>query len=130
MRLLLPQQYVISTEYIESTPDATTDAGIFSCADGDKQRRMVIALSDQMKVLTSFPAGRFLLTQLSIEHNEQTFAWSEVRVLIDAEMESHALPAVMQGPGTLVDTYVELDGELVFCVDAQRLLSRTMDCLA
>jgi len=130
MRLLLPQQEVLSTEYIDSTPASTAEAGIFVCADGDKQQRKVIALSDHLNALTFFPDGRFLLTQLSDENNELSFAWSEVRVLIDADLEPHALPSVMQGPGTLVDTYVELDGELVFCMDARRLLSRTMECLA
>jgi hypothetical protein len=130
MRLLLPQQEVSSTEYIDSTPSTTAEAGIFVCANGDDQQRKVMALSDHLNALTSFPAGRFLLTQLSDVNNALSFAWNEVRVLINADLESHPLPAVMQGPGTLVDSYIELDGELVFCMDARRLLSHTMQCQA
>jgi hypothetical protein len=130
MRLLLPQQAVSSTDYINTTPATTFEAGIFAFVDGDEPQRKLVALSDQLITLTSFPVGRFLLTQLSAENNELSFAWNEIRVLIDADLESHALPAVMQGPGTLVDTYVELDGELVFCMDARGVLARTMECLA
>ena len=123
LRLLLPQQDVNSTEYIDSAPLGTPEAGIFSYSETDNTTRKVVALSDQMYALARFPADRFLLTQLAKDGQALSFAWNEVRVLIDAELEQHSLPAVMQGPDALVDSYLELDGELVFCMSAQRLVS-------
>jgi hypothetical protein len=123
LRLLLPQQDVSSTEYIDSAPLSTAEAGIFSYSEADNTTRKVVALSDQMYALARFPADRFLLTQLAKDGQALSFAWNEVRVLIDAELEQHSLPAVMQGPDALVDSYLELDGELVFCMSAQRLVS-------
>jgi len=122
LRLLLPQQDVSSTEYIDSAPASTSEAGIFSYSEADTTRK-VVALSDQMYALARFPADRFLLTQLAKDGQALSFAWNEVRVLIDAELEQHSLPTVMQGPDALVDSYLELDGELVFCMSAQRLVS-------
>jgi hypothetical protein len=126
LRLLLPQADINSTEYIDSAPVGTAEAGIFSYSEADNAARKVVALSDQMYALAKFPADRFLLTQLAKDGQVLSFAWNEVRVLIDAEVEQHSLPAVMQGPDALVDSYLELDGELVFCMSAQRLVSYAM----
>jgi hypothetical protein len=126
LRLLLPQQDMSSTEYIDSTPLATTEECIFSYAESGGTPRKVMALSAQMQPLATFPGDRFLLTQLADEQHTLSFAWNEMRVLIDAELEQHALPAVMQGSGALIDSYIELDGELVFCMSAQRLVSQAV----
>ena len=127
LRLLLPQKDVTSTEYIDSLPSSTAAAGIFSYPQADNTRRDVIALSDQMQALASFPGDRFLLTRLANAQEGLSFAWNEVRVLIDAELEQRALPAVMQGPDARIDSYLELDGELVFCISAQRLVSQALN---
>lgn len=126
LRLLLPQQDMSSTEYIDSTPLATSEACIFTYAEAGSTPRKVIALSEQMQPLASFPGDRFLLTQLVDEQHTLSFAWNEMRVLIDAELEQHALPAVMQGSGALIDSYVELGGELVFCMSAQHIVSQAL----
>jgi hypothetical protein len=130
LRLLLPQQDVSSTEYIESTPISTPQPGIFSSKEDVNSGHRVLALSDQMHALATFPNDRFLLTQLANDQDDFSFAWNEVRVLIDAELEQYALPAVMQGPDALIDSYIELDGELVFCLSAQRLVSHAVNSLA
>ena len=126
LRLLLPQQDVSSTEYIDRMPSGTAAAGIFSHSEADSAARNVVALSDQMHALATFPGDRFLLTRLADAQHELSFAWNEVRVLIDAELEQRALPAVMQGPDAMVESYLELDGELVFCISAQRLVSQAL----
>jgi hypothetical protein len=126
LRLLLPQKDISSTEYIETTPSDTAAAGIFSYGEADNAARNVVALSDQMHALAAFPGDRFLLTQLADDQNELSFAWNEVRVLIDTELEQHALPIVMQGPNAMIDSYLELDGELVFCISAQHLVSQVL----
>jgi hypothetical protein len=130
LRLLLPQQDVISTEYIESTPSATSEPGIFTHAEDAGMQRKVLAFSGEMHAMTIFPSDRILLTQLADDQHDISFAWSEVRVLIDTELERHALPVVMQGPAAMVDSYLELDGELVFVSNAQQLISHAIDSLA
>lgn len=124
LRLLLPQQDLSSTEYIDSAPAATTEACVFSYASQGAEPRKVIALSEQMQALDQFPANRFLLTQLADEQHTLSFAWNEMRVLIDVEVQQRALPTVMQGPQALIDSYVELDGEPVFCMSAKSMLAR------
>ena len=64
LRLLLPQQDVSSTEYIDRMPSGTAAAGIFSHSEADSAARNVVALSDQMHALATFPGDRFLLTRL------------------------------------------------------------------
>jgi len=122
LRLLLPQREVATTEYLEQVPVSTSEAGRFTLSDANGTLQPVWALSEHMRPLHRFPADRFLLTRLSGGSPAVSLAWNEVRVLIDTELEFHALPAVMQGAGDLIDAYVELDGALAFCTTAQRLL--------
>jgi hypothetical protein len=126
LRVLLPQQDLSSTEYIDSAPSDTSEPCIFSYSEAGSEPRKVVAVSGQMQPLERFPGDRFLLTQLVDEEHTLSFAWNEMRVLIDVELEQHALPAVMQGSGALIDSYVELDGELVFCMSAQRMISQAL----
>lgn len=126
LRLLLPQREVATTEYIEQAPVSTSEAGRFTLPDASGTPQPVWALSEHMHPLDRFPADRFLLTRLSGEGPAVSLAWNEVRVLIDTELEFHALPAVMQGAGDLIDAYVELDGALAFCTTAQRLLPEAL----
>jgi hypothetical protein len=129
LRLLLPQEDVSSTDYIEGAPLATSITGIFSSAAEADSSRKVLALSGQMTPLATFPGDRFLRTQLADE-SDVSFAWNEVRVLIGAEFERQALPEVMRGVDAPVDSYVELDGELVFCTSSQRLVSYAISGLS
>lgn len=122
LRLLLPQREVAATEYIEQAPQATREPGRFVLHDAAGTPQPLWALSEHMRPLDRFPPDRFLLTRLSGAGPAVALAWNEVRVLIDTELEFHALPAIMQGEGALVDAYVELDGELAFCTSARRVL--------
>lgn len=126
LRLLLPQREVAATEYIEQTPVPAGEAGLFTLHDAHGASQSVVALSEHMRPLDHFPAERFLLTRLSGEGPNLSLAWNEVRVLIDTELEFHALPPVMLGEGDLIDAYVELDGELAFCTTARRLLPEAL----
>lgn len=129
LRLLLPQADVRSTEYIEGAPCASAVGGVFTPVDDADSTQTVFALSEEMVPLAEFPAGRFLRTKLATEAEEVSFAWDEVRVLIDAEFEQRPLPSVMRVSDALVDSYVDLDGDLVFCMSADRLISRAVSCL-
>jgi len=77
-------------------------------------------------LLDTYPERRFLLTRHGDASRNFSLAWSEVRVFIDTEFEFHALPAVMQKDGALIDAYVEIDGELAFCTTAPRLLPEAL----
>ena len=122
LRLLLPQQDVGAAEYIERQPRSTDVPNLFEYGEGDGLRH-VIALSEQMRALATFPGGRFVITKLAADDAELSFAWNEVRVLIDADFERHALPAAMQVPGAPIEAYVERDGELVLCTTAAHVIS-------
>jgi len=126
LRLLMPQRDLVATEYREQLPAATAAAGIFALDDDHGGRRQVLALSVQLKPLDRFPQDRFLLTRFAGSGLGATLAWNEVRVLIDTELEFHALPEVMQGGDGVIDAYVEIDQELAFCTTAQRMLPEVL----
>jgi hypothetical protein len=126
LRLLIPQRDVSSTEYIDQAPVASAEPGVFVLGDQPGGAQAVLALSAQMDLLGTFPPDRFLLTRFTGSHQGTALAWTEVRVLIDTELEFHAMPAVMQGKGALIDAYVEIDRELAFCTTAQRMLPETL----
>lgn len=126
LRLLLPQRDVLSTEYIDQTPVATAEPGVFVLGGQPGGAQAVLALSAQMDLLARFPPDRFLLTRFTGSRQDTGLAWTEVRVLIDTELEFHAMPAVMQGEVELIDAYVEIDRELAFCTTAQRMLPEAL----
>lgn len=126
LRLLIPQREVASTEYIDQAPVATAEPGVFALGKQPGGTQEVLALSAQMDLLDKFPPDRFLLTRFTGSRQGAALAWTEVRVLIDTELEFHAMPAVMQGHGALIDAYVEIDRELAFCTTAQRMLPESL----
>jgi hypothetical protein len=121
LHLLVPQRDVLLTEYREQMPQATSGAGIFTMADASGTEQPVAALSSQMTLLEQFPEDRLLLTRFAGAGRRAALAWSEVRVLIDTELELHALPDIMRNDAGPIEAYVELDRELAFCTTAQRL---------
>ena len=122
LRLLLPQQDLGSTEYLDSTPLLAAAPGVFAYGEGAAAIR-VMALSERMLPLHAFPRDRDLLTRMSGQQEELAFAWNDVRVLLVAGLEQHALPAVMQVPNAPIDAYVKLDGQLALCSTAEQLLA-------
>lgn len=126
LRLLMPQRDLSGTEYREQLPTATAVPGIFALADAQGGHQQVLALSEQLRPLNHFPQDRVLLTRFAAAGQGSALAWNEVRVLIDTELEFHALPEVMQGRDGMIDAYVEIDHELAFCTTAQRLLPEVL----
>lgn len=122
LRLLLPQEDVGAAEYIGQAPLALGEAGFFSHT-GEEGERVVVAPSEHLRPLETFPEDRYLLTRLG--ESELMFAWNEVQVLIDARFVMHRLPAAMQVEGAPVDGYVTLDGDLALCTDAARVVAYT-----
>jgi hypothetical protein len=122
LRLLLPQQDVGAAEYVEHELRPSGEPGVYEHGEGD-DLRWVIALSGEMRPLTSFPADRFVLARLNTGETALSFAWNEVQVLIDAQFERHELPAALQVPGAPIEAYVERDGQVVLCTTAEQVVA-------
>lgn len=120
LRLLLPHEDVGAAEHMGEAPVGTAQAGVFEL-EVPGERRAVVALSEQLRPLERFPAGRFVLARL--HGGEAWFAWDEVRVLIEAAVEPCRLPPAMRSPGGPIDGYVQLGGELLLCATASRVLA-------
>jgi hypothetical protein len=125
LRLLLPQQDVGAAEYVEHELRPAGEPGVYEHGEGD-DLRWVVALSSEMRPLASFPADRFVLASLRTGESALSFAWNEVQVLIDAQLERHELPMAMRVPGAPIDAYVEHDGQVVLCTDAERVVSHAI----
>lgn len=119
LNLLLPQDEVGSAEHIDLAVHPTARPGVFAQGEGAGSRE-VVAPSEQLRTLETFPEDRFVLTRLG-GHPTQ-FAWNEVRVLIDAELEVQPLPDVMQMKEGLMDGFVAFDGALALCTTAKRVV--------
>lgn len=120
LRLLLPHAEVGAVEYLGEAPAGLAPHGVFELTVLG-ERRAVVALSPRLRPLERFPEGRFVLAQL--HGGGFSFAWDEVRVLIDAALEPRPLPPAMRRPGGPVDGYVQLGGELLLCATAPRVLA-------
>lgn len=119
LHLLLPQDEVGSAEHIDLAVHATARPGVFAQGEGAGLRE-VVAPSEHLRTLETFPDDRFVLTRLG--HHRMQFAWNEVKVLIDAELEVQPLPDVMQMREGLMDGFVAFDGTLAMCTTAQRVV--------
>lgn len=123
LRLLLPQHEVGALEYLASVPIPADIPGLFRLTDADDmQDRRFIAVSPQMKLLTSFPKERFVYTTLGDEeHDLLGWCWDEVRILPELEITPQALPAVLRAPQTPVSRFAEHGDEFLFLCSARQL---------
>lgn len=126
LRLLLPQDEVGAAEYAQGAARPAGERGLFEIGEGG-QARAVVALSGRMDLLAEFPPDRFVLTRLLGDDCELSFAWDEARVLIDAQLVRHPLPAAMRTPGAPIEGYVERDGEILFCSTAQQVMAAALE---
>ncbi len=120
LRLLLPQADVGTASHLDVQPRTTDLPGLFERMSGDNGSALV-ALSHEMLPLPAYPTDRFLITAIETPMGEIGFGWSEVSVLIDARLQAKPVPQVLLNPHTPVNEFVEIDGEVVFCSDRERL---------
>ncbi|MEO5669144.1 MAG: hypothetical protein ABIR26_00505 [Ramlibacter sp.] len=125
LRLLLPQDQVGDAEYVEHTVRPTETPGLFAYGDEGGQR-LVVALSDHMLGLSEFPRDRFVLTRLANTRYDLSFAWHEVRVLIDTTLERRQLPAPLGADAGPIEDYTMIDDEPVLCSTAEAVVSFTL----
>jgi hypothetical protein len=122
VHLILPQQDLGESIYLECDPALTAEPGVFSMATGEGKSIPVIALSENLAPLEVFPSSRFVLTRL-IGPQTLFFAWSEVRVLGRIAINSMPLPPILCPSEAPLETYTVLDkGQLAFCTSAAQLL--------
>ena len=120
LRLLLPGHDVGAASHLASAPRSTDIAGFFEHGD-EAAPQPVVALSSDMLPLAQFPADRFFVTAINTPLGEIGFGWSEVSVLLDAQLQAQPLPAALFTGQTALREFVEIDGRVVFCCDSTRM---------
>ena len=118
LRLLLPQAEVGAAGYLDTRP-VPGDAPGFLRSIAPDDDRCFAALSAQMTLLPQCPPERFVVA--NIGDSGVAWCWDELRVLIDVQLQPHALPAVLVAPHTPVRQYAEHDGEIAFLCEAGKL---------
>jgi len=125
LRLLLAQPEVGAAEYLEPPPVPTAVAGLLRSAD-PQDRRVHVALSEQLTPLPACPPGRFVGCELAGGEMPLVWCWDELRVLIDLNFEPIAIPAALLAEGSVVTHYAQVDGAPVFICSAQALCAQVL----
>ncbi len=120
LRLLLPQQEVGVSEYLEGALEPAEGHGLLKLS-GTAGGRRFAAVSAQMTLMPYCPPGRFLVTPLGNENDGLGWCWNELQILIDVELPLQPVPEVLLAPNTPVRQYVEWEGKLAFLCNARQL---------
>lgn len=119
LRLVLPQRDVLSTDYLASSPVAFgSEHGLLHIPQAN-DAVVYMAISAEMRLLDACPPDRFVTT--TIQGLDVRWCWSEVRVLIDAQLHPQPLPPVMLTPFTPVREMVSLGDVWAFMCSADAL---------
>ena len=119
LRLVLPQEEVASTDYMAARPVLIEgETGLLQMPQST-DAAVYIAVSSEMKLLDHCPEDRFVSTQL--QGLDVRWCWSEVRVLIQAELHPSALPATLLSPSTPVREIVAVADEWAYMCSAAQL---------
>jgi hypothetical protein len=110
LRLLVPREDVGAADHLESAGHS---------------EGLLLALSERMTPLPSPPPGRFVVTAFASRPGVQLL-WDEVRMLIDPALAVEELPVAMRAPDSPLTRYVQLDGEPIFCCNAEQLLGHAL----
>ena len=120
LRLLLPLSEVGAARHLDATPLPSDQPGLFEHR-GAEGTQTLIALSDAMRPLLTYPALRFVITPIQSAYGVMLFSWDEVSVLIDADLQARPVPAGLISRERAVQHFVELGERIAFCCTAQRL---------
>ncbi|MDO5653758.1 MAG: hypothetical protein Q4G39_06610 [Brachymonas sp.] len=119
LRLLLPQEGIQSTDYLQGRPELIEgETGLLHIPDSE-DGAVYVAVGSDMHLLDMCPADRFVTT--SMHGLDVRWCWSEVRVLMQANLYCEALPAVLLSPHTPVREIVAVGNDWAYLCSAEGL---------
>ena len=119
LRLVLPQRDIRSTDYMMSRPVRMDGENGLLHVPGSTDAAVYVAVSAGMQLLEECPADRFISTVL--QGLDVHWCWSDVRVLLNAELHPLPLPVSLIAPGTPVREVVAVGGEWAYMCSAEIL---------
>ena len=119
LRLVLPQRDIRSTDYMMSRPVRMDGENGLLHVPGSTDAAVYVAVSAGMQLLEECPADRFISTVL--QGLDVHWCWSDVRVLLSAELHPLPLPVSLIAPGTPVREVVAVGGEWAYMCSAETL---------
>ena len=119
LRLVLPQRDIRSTDYMMSRPVRMDGENGLLHVPGSTDAAVYVAVSAGMQLLEECPADRFISTVL--QGLDVHWCWSDVRVLLNAELHPLPLPVSVIAPGTPVREVVAVGGEWAYMCSAETL---------
>lgn len=119
LRLVLPQRDVRSTDYMASRPVRMDGQDGLLHVPDSIDTAVYVAVSAGMQLLEECPPDRFISTVL--QGMDVHWCWSEVRVLLNAELHPLPLPVSVIAPGTPVREVVAVGGEWAYICSAEML---------
>ena len=119
LRIVLPQRDIRSTDYMMSRPVRMDGENGLLHVPGSTDAAVYVAVSAGMQLLEECPADRFISTVL--QGLDVHWCWSDVRVLLNAELHPLPLPVSLIAPGTPVREVVAVGGEWAYMCSAETL---------
>ena len=101
LRLLVPQSDIQSTDYMQARPELIEGESGLLHVPGSADGAVYVAIASDMRLLDECPGDRFVSTRFHGGVDVQ-WCWSEVRVLIDVQLQCQPLPPVLLAPHTPV----------------------------
>ena len=120
LRLLLPQTDIQSTNYMQTRPEPIECERGLLHMPGSDDGAVYVALSSDMRLLGTCPSDRFVSTRLQGDVDVQ-WCWSEVRVLMDAQLSCETVPPVLLAPHTPVREMAAVGDEWAYLCPAEVL---------
>ena len=120
LRLLLPQTDIQSTNYMQTRPEPIDGERGLLHMPGSDDGAVYVALSSDMRLLGTCPSDRFVSTRLQGDVDVQ-WCWSEVRVLMDAQLSCETVPPVLLAPHTPVREMAAVGDEWAYLSSAEVL---------
>lgn len=120
LRLLIPQVEVAAIQHLEGLPEPSGMPGLLAVPGQDDA--CYIVLADDLHLLESCPADRYVTTLMHSDDGMQTYwCWSEARVLLDYIPELNDVPEVLLAADSPLREYALMDEEPVFLCSAEVL---------
>lgn len=119
LRLLLPQQDVVSTDYLQGKPELMDEQTNLLHVPDATDGAVYVAMDEDMRLMPQAPEERFVTT--SLQGIEVRWCWSEVRVILGEDIDAWSLPPVLLSPYTPVREIAAVGSEWVYICSAETL---------